>query len=156
MVIGVWHKDGAGLSGLLRRLTSALPELRRAVVAERPAVCDVLISDGPLPGVMDPCRCRLAVLPGDTEPDLSHITAERVITYGMSARNTVTVSSVGVGDGCLFLALQREITGLGGQSHDRQELLVRHAPSTGTALAASAALLACGAAPESLERLFKK
>ncbi|MCL2084204.1 MAG: hypothetical protein FWH06_02975 [Oscillospiraceae bacterium] len=154
MVIGVWHKNGTGLPGLLRRLTSMLPELGGSHVADCPEVCDVLISDGPAPDVFHPCRCRLAVVPGDAPFDASFVTADRVITYGMSCRNTVTVSSVS--DGRLFLALQREIIGIDGQSLDQQELLVRHAPSTVTALAASAALLACGAAPESLEKLFKK
>lgn len=108
----------------------------------RPSDCDICVSDGPLPDLLNPCRCRIAVLPGDKELDCRYLQAGRVVTYGLSGKNTVTLSSAD--ENRLFLALQREIIGLNGRRIEQQELLVRNAPLTSSTLAGATALLVCG------------
>ncbi len=147
MIVGVWQRNTSSLQQLLGRLLPA-----DALVVARASQCDLMISDGPMPDAAHPCRCQLAVVSGDQPLDCEHLLAARVITYGLSGRNTLTVSSVD--DQRLFLALQREIVGLTGTRLERQELVVRHMPATPLTLATATALLAYGAAPQTLEHIF--
>ena len=55
------------------------------------------------------CAAEVAVLPGDAAP----VKARCAVSYGMSPKDTVTVSSVG--DRQLLLSVQREFETLGGR-----------------------------------------
>jgi hypothetical protein len=131
--IGIWQ----GTKGLLSQsLVRFYPEGHYLM---RPPECDICVSDGPLPDVLNPCRCRIAILPGDKKLDCRYLQAERVVTYGLSGKNTVTLSSAG--DDRLLLALQREIIGMDGRRIEQQELVVPNASPTNSTLAVATALL---------------
>ena len=118
----------------------------------RPKQCDICVSNGPLPDGESPCECKTAVIPGDTPADCRFLRAERVVTYGFSCENTVALS--GADDGNLLLSLQREIMASGGKRLERQEVLLRNAAPTASAMAAAAVMLVSGAEPETLENAF--
>lgn len=146
--IGIWQ----GTRGLLlKTLAAAFPQGDYLL---RPRECDICVSDGPLPDAVSPCVCVTAVLPGDKPVDCRFLRAERVVTYGLSGKNTVALSSVG-GDS-LMLALQREVMALCGTRLEEQEVLVRNAAPTAAAMAAATAMLVSGAEPSSLENAFPR
>ena len=80
------------------------------------------------------------------------IPAETVITYGLSPRDSLTLSSR-EGD-TLWAALQRELVTVDGQVVERQEFPLRLEPGAGElpSLAAAGALLLLGVPPEELGR----
>ncbi|GHV32566.1 hypothetical protein FACS18949_03880 [Clostridia bacterium] len=138
MTVGLWLKPYS----LLRTL------LRGAIVgtdfglSESPQLCDLLVSDGTAPDEWRPCECQIAVVPGDA--DTRFIRAGRVVTYGLSKNNTITVSSMT--DKYLMLAVQKEIVGLNRKRVQLQEFMAprpRSVPPE-TALAAASALVALG------------
>ena len=53
------------------------------------------------------CKCGILLLPGDANVPMS-FDAGCVVTYGMSPKNTLTLSSIGE-DTSALLALQREL-----------------------------------------------
>ena len=116
ITIGVWQ----GTKGLLTQ--SLLRFFPEGGYMPRPPECDICVSDGPLPDALNPCRCRIAVLPGDKKLDCRYLQAGRVVTYGLSGKNTVTLSSID--ENRLFLALQREIISLDGRRIEQQELII--------------------------------
>ncbi|MDR1693458.1 MAG: hypothetical protein LBR72_08890 [Oscillospiraceae bacterium] len=83
-------------------------------------------------------------------PPGAAVTAKQTITYGLGAKNTVTLSSRDR-DGCM-LALQRDIVTLSGELLERQEIPLPPLKSPEWALAAAGALLAAGCPPEDLYR----
>jgi len=90
-------------------------------------------------------RCKTLLLPGGLQADFAD--AGCVVTYGMSAKDTITLSSIGE-DSCV-LALQRELVTAPGGVLDRQEIKVQGAGATGAdeLLAASGAILLLGLDP---------
>ena len=132
-VIGVWQGERELLTQALLRF------FPNGHFLSRPPECDICVSDGPLPDILNPCRCRIAVLPGDKKLDCRYLQAGRVVTYGLSGKNTVTLSSAD--EHRLFLALQREIIGLDGRRIEQQELVVPNAQLTNSTLAGAAAML---------------
>jgi len=140
--IGVWQ----GKRGLLMRSLSHY--FTDGICISRPPECDICVSDGPIPDIFSPCRCQVAVLPGDNPINCCYLQAERVVTYGLSDRNTVALSSAG--ENGLLLALQREIVGLDGRRIGQRELIVRGAALTNSALAGATARLVCGGTENSL------
>ena len=93
--------------------------------------------------------CRILLAPGDSLPE---IPAETVITYGLSPRDSLTLSSR-EGD-TLWAALQRELVTVDGRVVERQEFPLRLEPGAGElpSLAAAGALLLLGVSPEELSR----
>ena len=91
--------------------------------------------------------CRILLAPGDSLPE---IPAETVITYGLSPRDSLTLSSR-EGD-TLWAALQRELVTVEGRVVERQEfpLALRPGEEELSALAAAGALLLLGVPPEEL------
>ena len=148
MDIGIWQGP-RGL--LLKTLAAAFPQGNYLL---RPEKCDICVSNGPLPDSEAPCECKTAVIPGDTPVDCRFLRAGRIVTYGLSGGNTVALSSAGGGN--LLLSLQREIMAFGGRRVERQEVLLRNAAPTASAMAAAAALIVSGAEPETLENAWRE
>lgn len=112
---------------------------------ERGASPDALVLlPGPLRALRVP-RAPVVVMPGDRNAD-----AKQIITYGYSARETLTYSSLDASGP--VLAVQREILTVGGARLDRQEIPLQSLGRTDAelALALSGALLFAGLAPEAL------
>ncbi|MDR0446988.1 MAG: hypothetical protein LBH17_08235 [Oscillospiraceae bacterium] len=71
--------------------------------------------------------CSALVIPDGACPAAAYFTAERVVTYGMSPRSTLTLSSLPTssgGGGRALLAVQRELTASSGAVIEEQELAV--------------------------------
>lgn len=64
--------------------------------------------------------CHILLTPGNERTDL--IDTDCVVSYGMSGRNTITLSSIGESE-CV-LSLQRELVTVAGRILERQELPV--------------------------------
>ena len=96
--------------------------------------------------------CRLLLAPGDLPALSAQVRAETVVSYGLSPRDSLTLSSR-EGD-TLWAALQRELVTVDGQVVERQEFPLRLEPGAGElpSLAAAGALLLLGVPPEELGR----
>jgi len=65
--------------------------------------------------------CDILLAPGEYASKAAEsINAKYIVSYGMSVRDTITMSSIGEND--FVMALQRELVTLGGNILDRQEL----------------------------------
>ncbi|MDR3207126.1 MAG: hypothetical protein LBT60_02225 [Oscillospiraceae bacterium] len=97
---------------------------------------------------------RITVLSGREAARRPLPGAEGLITYGLSQKDTLTVSSAVDRD--LALALQREIVDLRGRRVDRQELLLRRPPYLGLeqTMACVGGLLALGIPPEDIPAIL--
>jgi hypothetical protein len=84
--------------------------------------------------------CGILLLPGDTDADFAE--AECIVTYGMSAKNTITLSSIGE-ESCI-LALQRELITVHGDVLERQEIMINGGLKPDALLAVAGALLLLG------------
>ena len=96
--------------------------------------------------------CRLLLAPGDARTLPALLRAETVISYGLSPRDSLTLSSR-EGD-TLWAALQRELVTVDGHVVERQEFPLRLEPGAEElpSLAAAGALLLLGVPPEELGR----
>ena len=94
--------------------------------------------------------CRTLLLPGQIPQALDKIQAASVVSYGLSSKDSLTVSS------CrrkrLSVALQRELVTVEGQVVERQEFPVLRVPEMEMManLAVIGTLLLLGVAPEEL------
>jgi len=115
-----------------------------------PLKADVLLVAGETP---PETHCRVAVVPGESAP-LPIRAAEGVVTYGLSQKDTLTISSTVDKD--MALALQREILDVNGGRTDRQEILLRRPPHLGLeqTLACVGGLLALGVEAEKIPSLL--
>lgn len=97
-----------------------------------------------------PEACRTVLLPGDAAELLEGLRAASAVSYGISPRDSLTISSR-EGDR-IWAALQRELVTVGGQVVERQEFSLSLAPGAKelSALAAAGALLLLGVPPEAL------
>ena len=95
-------------------------------------------------------RCGTLLVPGQAGDLSARLYADCVVSYGMSLKDSVTISSLD--EGGLVLSLQRELPTLSGRYLERQDIPVRsQAPaSPEDLLAASAALLLLDIPPEAL------
>jgi hypothetical protein len=95
-------------------------------------------------------RCAVAILPGSESAAMgSRLDTPCAVTYGLSSRDTVTLSSLSGREA--VIALQREVIDLTGCRHERQEWTVAIPPGLGRLqmLAVEAARIVKG---EGLER----
>lgn len=104
-------------------LFRALTGLPRPVCALGPAGGQgELVTVGPdcrqLP--RGPLRCRILLLPGPLAPQAGQVQAGWVVSYGLSRRDSLTLSSLSPRHPCL--ALQRELVTLTGRCLEPQEL----------------------------------
>lgn len=111
---------------------------------------DVLLVAGAVPPDVS---CRVAVVPGQQAATMP-FDAKRVITYGLSVKDTLTVSSAVDND--MALAVQREIVDVSGRRIDRQEIVFTRPRHMGIqqALACVGGMLALGVPPEELPGLL--
>jgi hypothetical protein len=91
--------------------------------------------------------CSIALLPGDAgalpqNDGTNSINTGCVVTYGMSPRNTITLSSIN--ESSCVLALQRELLTVTGDVLERQEIRVEGGMKPESLLAVAGALLICG------------
>lgn len=109
------------------------------------------------PGGVELCgkermHCRMVLLPGDEGSSLPGLCARSAVSYGLSGRDTITLSSR---EGRrMWVAVQRELVRLDGTVLERQELPV-HIPvwaDERQALALTGAMLLLGARPEELDK----
>ena len=123
--IGVWEQN----EGLAERL-SRLGEGRALIRAcSHPALLagtalDLLVVSPGATGWAgaSSLSCRTALLPG-VLPVLTHaLPTALAVSYGLSGRNTLTLSSLG--EGRASVAVQREFIALDGRAVERQELVV--------------------------------
>jgi hypothetical protein len=101
-------------------------------------------------GLALPARCQTVLLPGDAGGRLGGLRAASAVSYGVSSRDSLTLSSRGRGG--LWAALQRELVTVKGQVVEQQEFPLPLPPDGEVLpmLAAAGALLLLGAAPEQL------
>ena len=94
--------------------------------------------------------CGTLLLPGE-EPLPPRLRAERVVTYGLSHRDTLTLSSLEGDQICV--AIQRDIVTVSGAVVERQELVLPFPPGRSPLpwLCAVGALLLMDVPPERLE-----
>jgi hypothetical protein len=84
--------------------------------------------------------CGILLLPGDAEADF--VDADCIVSYGMSPKNTITLSSIGE-ESCI-LALQRELITVRGDVLERQEIMADGGMKPDSLLAVAGALLLLG------------
>lgn len=96
-------------------------------------------------------NCGVLLTPGQWASNTARaIHADCVVSFGMSGRDTITMSSVA--DGMPVLALQRELVTLGGDILERQELPIHYmgSASADTLLGVYGSLLILGLPAECL------
>ena len=125
--LSAWGGGAAGPSGLL-------------VISPRAAES----------GLLRIPACRVVLLPGVGRETLGELRAASAVSYGLSPRDSLTLSSR-EGER-LWCALQRELVTLDGAVVERQEFPVLPPPALEplSALAAAGALLLLGVPPERL------
>ena len=92
--------------------------------------------------------CRALLLPGDAQAELlSQIPSKWVTSFGLSAKDSITVSSLG--SDCTLLALQRELVTLDGLVIEQQEISLPTPSETSTPemMALYGSLLLLGVSP---------
>ncbi len=155
--VGIWERDEGlyeAVKTALERRGGPLPELVRG---SHPAH----LADGALdllcvsPGAVGwagagAIQCRTVLLCGASGPLARNLHAESAVSYGTSARDTLTLSSL-EGDQ-LCAALQRELVTVQGRVVERQELVLPFPAGASPLpwLAAVGALLLLGVTPEEL------
>lgn len=148
--VGIWERRPE-LSGLLER---SLDPARRAEVRlyplrELPRSPDLLViaPDAEEAAGME-LHCRALLVPGLLWALGAKISAVWSISYGVAARDSLTLSSMG--ERKVALALQRELVTLAGTSLERQELLLPRNGHTSPLhfLACAGTLLLLGVPPE--------
>lgn len=124
--IGVWEQE----EGLGERV-SALAEGRSTLVraCSHPALLaglalDLLVVSPGATGWAGALAisCRTALLPGGLSALTRSLPASAILSYGPSARNTITLS--GLNGGHAAVAVQREFPSLSGRLVERQELVL--------------------------------
>lgn len=127
VTIGILE-SGTGLSAFL---ADSLPENLRERVDLCPAAClpkgekaDLLVISPDLrreEGSM-PLSCRAMLVPGRLSPLAGEMSASWAVSYGMSPKDSLTLSSLG--EERIGLVLQREVVTLGGDCLDCQEFFL--------------------------------
>ncbi|MCI9158545.1 MAG: hypothetical protein HFF55_06045 [Lawsonibacter sp.] len=144
---------GEGIEAAILRGLSARGGLQgRCANGDHPALL-VVSPRAAAEGAPLPSRCRTVLLPGEMGERAVPLHAASAVSYGVSPRDSLTISSR-EGD-TLWAALQRELVTVEGQVVERQEFPLPLPPGAGelTALAAAGALLLLGVPPEGLSGL---
>lgn len=156
--VGIWETD-EGLCALARR---CLPQALRGKVRllswdkpQEPRGVDVsLLVLSPRAALwrgLDGLRpCPRLLLPDPAGPVAELLHAEMAVSYGVSPRDTLTVSSLG--EDRMVLALQRELITLPGTLVDRQEFVLPRPAKVPPLilLACTGILLMLGVPPEEI------
>lgn len=125
--IGVWEGED-GFAAALSRVFPVRPVVGRHPAAFSEGYFDLLLvspeaSGWAGAGIID---CRAVLLPGMAGPLARVLRADSAVSYGGSAKDTLTISSLEGSQICV--ALQREILTLGGATLDRQEFVLPFPP----------------------------
>ncbi len=151
------------ISGIIARKLRELPEgsavrgltfLNGARLhGHSPDLLVVSVGKGRRSGRISCPRCGILLMPGTAAHMVSSLCSSCIVSYGMSKRDSVTLSSIG--EDALVLSLQRELPTLAGRHLERQDIPIGRAPGTdaGDVLASGAALLLLGVSPEELRML---
>ncbi len=133
---------------ILRKLRGQGGPRGRCASENHPAL--LVVSPRAAEGAVLPVHCRTVLLPGEMGERAFPIRAASAVSYGVSPRDSLTISSH-EGE-ILWAALQRELVTVDGRVVERQEFPL--ALESGTeplpALAAAGALLLLGVPPEEL------
>ena len=148
--IGVWERD-EGLAERVSRLAEHTSALVRA--CRHPALLagldlDLLVVSPGATGLAGAgaLSCRTALLPGGRSALSRALPAGTVLSYGVSSRNTLTLSSLD--ELRASVAVQREFLSLDGRAVERQELVLpRDNRSPDLLLAEAGAALLLGRLP---------
>ena len=100
--------------------------------ASSTALCGLFMLGPGVPAARRPGRvkCLAAILPGaDSAAMGGRLETPCAVTYGLSSRDTLTLSSLSGREA--VVALQREVVDLSGRCHERQEWLVVMPPGLG-------------------------
>lgn len=148
--IGVWERD-EGLAEQVSALAQGVPALVRACL--HPALLagtplDLLVVSPGATGWAGAgtLNCRTALLPGGRSALTRLLPAGTVLSYGLSSRNTLTLSSLD--EGRASVAVQREFVSLAGRAVERQELILPCGGSPELLLAQAGAALLLGRLPQ--------
>lgn len=144
---------GEGIEqAILRGLAARGGMTEKCVSLSHPALL-VVSPQAAARGMELPGACRTVLLPGDADAGelTGGLRAASAVSYGVSARNSLTISSREQEK--VWAALQRELVTVGGRVVERQEfpLAVRPGAEEMSALAVAGALLLLGVPPEELE-----
>lgn len=155
--IGIWEKDEGVLPFVKSRLRAAglrEPELigasHPAELAAKPLELLIIAPGATGWAGAEALSCRMVLLPGSAGPLARAFQAESAVSYGVSPRDTITLSSLEGSQLCV--AIQRELVTVSGGVVDRQEIILslpegwRSLPY----LAAVGSLLLLGVPPEEL------
>lgn len=120
-----------------------------ATAAERGADLLVVMPDTVL-AQRTRLQCRTVLLPGGEGHLLEHIRAQNAVSYGLSGRDTLTLSSRG--EGRVWLAVQRALERPDGSVLEQQEIPVRVRPGDDElqTLVLAGAMLLLGAGTQEL------
>lgn len=115
---------------------------------------DLLVVSSGGGGGAVPAGCGTLLSPSSAPAGEGLLSPRRVVSYGMSPRDSLTLSSIGTGR--MVLTLQRELSALNGRLLERQDIPLRTGPGRepDDVLAASAALLLLGAEPSALNSII--
>ena len=123
--IGVWEEK-EGLGELAKELTQGRAQVK---TGNHPALLtgellDLLIVSPAAVGWAGAAAiyCRTVLLPDSAGAMARTLLADRAVSYGLSGRDTITLSSLEEGRMCV--SVQREIIRLDGGLVDRQELIL--------------------------------
>ena len=123
--IGVWEQY-EGLGALAEELTVGRGEVRTGNHAAllTGEIMDLLVVSPTAVGWAGAAAlyCRTALLPDSAGPLARCLLADRVVSYGLNSRDTLTVSSLEENHICV--AVQRELIRLDGGLVERQELVL--------------------------------
>ena len=121
--IGIWE-NGDGFAAALEELLPARPVLGRHPAAFSEGFFDLLLIAPSASGWAGAgaIRCRVALLPGLAVPLTRVLKADSAVSYGGSAKDTLTISSLEGAQICV--ALQREVLTLPGATLERQEFVL--------------------------------
>ena len=142
-------ENGEGIEALIRRKLTARGGLRgRCANGLHPAL--LVVSPRAAAGRKLDGVCRTVLLPGEAGLWMEGLQAASAVSYGVSSRDSLTISSRE--EERLWVALQRELVTVEGQVVERQEfpLLLERGAEALPALAAAGALLLLGVPPEEL------
>ena len=142
-------EDGEGIEGAILRALPARAGQERRVSERHPALL-VVSPKAAEQGIPLPRQCRTVLLPGETGRAALPLRAASAVSYGVSPRDSLTISSR-EGE-LLWAALQRELVTVDGRVVERQEFPLALEPGEEelSALAAAGALLLLGVPPEEL------
>lgn len=143
-------EHGEGIEGAIRQRLSALGMGRPSEEEENDPALLVVSPRAAAQGLSLRKSYRIVLLPGEAGGLLSGLGASSAVSYGLSPRDSLTVSSREGGK--LWAALQRELVTVDGRVVERQEFPLALPPGAGAlpALAAAGGLILLGVPPERL------